>query len=143
MFSLELTWKILGNRCTTFGSQLSFAFAFAFAPTRLTTPLGARARPLAHMPVYIKHYLDCKGRDPHHTCACIVVPKGAGIGNNCCQAWNCCMSMAKVSACCLQKGVLSMMHLAHHANLQTSCLLLSNLADTNQKRLAASSYSTL
>ena len=34
--------------------------------------------PLAHMPVYIKHYLDCKGRDPHHTCACIVVPKGAG-----------------------------------------------------------------
>lgn len=34
--------------------------------------------PFAHMHAYIKHYLDCKGRDPHHTCACIVVPKGAG-----------------------------------------------------------------
>ena len=34
--------------------------------------------PFAHMHSYIDHYLACKVKDPQHTSACIVVPKGAG-----------------------------------------------------------------
>lgn len=34
--------------------------------------------PFANMPAYIEHYLQCKGKDPQHTSACIVVPKAAG-----------------------------------------------------------------
>ena len=33
--------------------------------------------PFADMPAYLEHYLACKAKDPHHTSACIVVPKGA------------------------------------------------------------------
>ena len=46
----------------------------------------------------------------------LLCPKVLGIGSNCCQAWKCCMSMERVSACCLQMEMLSMMHLAYHAN---------------------------
>ena len=34
--------------------------------------------PFAEMPAYLDHYLSCKAKEPHHTSACIVVPKGAG-----------------------------------------------------------------
>lgn len=60
------------SKCPGYGSHGSF----------LETDVAGKHiwlnAPFAEMPAYLDHYLACKAKDPHHTSACIVVPKGAG-----------------------------------------------------------------
>ena len=60
------------SKCSNWGSQDDFLVKDVAGKHVWSNASFAR------MPAFIKQYLDCKAKNPHHTCACIVVPKGAG-----------------------------------------------------------------